>query len=124
MDLQAISTIPAEASLNWEALSNRCLGRIDLIERALVRFNDSLSSDLINLEQAAGASDSEAILRIAHRIKGASLTVSAGRLSTCAIDLENKAGSSAEELDACIEGIREECSRLSDLIAHCLEEDG
>lgn len=120
MNLQTETETPAEVSLDWESLSNRCLGRLDLVERALARFQEGLGDDLTQLEQAIGASDEQEWARLAHRIKGTSLTVSATRLSRCALELERKTGTDSAEVEQSLNEIREECDRLHVVIDHYL----
>ena len=120
MNLQTSTETPAEVSLDLKSLSNRCLGRLDLIERALARFQEGLVDDLTQLEQAIGASDEQEWARLAHRIKGTSLTVSATRLSRCALELERKMGADSAEVEQSLNEIREECDRLHVVIDHYL----
>ena len=105
-----------EESINWESLKSRCIGRIDLVQKALSRFQEHLAIDLEELELAAQLHDCHEIARIAHRIKGTSLTVSADRLAEYAMDLEQKAEKNDDLLDGSLTEIREECCRLSEAI--------
>lgn len=124
MNLQSIDSLPADDSVNWEHLSHRCLGRIDLMKKALSRFLETMRSDLRELEAAAAAYNRHEIARLAHRIKGTSLTVSAERLSQHALELETKADQLPDEVDQCLAEIREECRLLSEQIAQRFEEVG
>ena len=104
-------------SINWEALKWRCIGRLDLVEKALNRFHDALGQDLKDLETAMEALDSTEVARIAHRIKGTSLTVSADRLAEHALDLEKKAEGNSQDYEESLSDIRDECCRLSEIIS-------
>lgn len=116
MSLQSTHALAEGQSINWETLKSRCIGRLDLVERALARFHDALEVDLVALESAAGSLNAEEIARIAHRIKGTSLTVSADRLAEFASNLERKAEKSLDHVEDSLTDIRDECGRLSELI--------
>ncbi|MBA2114204.1 Hpt domain-containing protein [Bremerella alba] len=106
-----------EQSINWETLKTRCIGRLDLVEKALHRFQGSLADDLQSLEEAIETLDSEEVARIAHRIKGTSLTVSADRLAGFAMNLERQAEEDSSYDEESLADIRDECCRLSQLIS-------
>jgi HPt (histidine-containing phosphotransfer) domain-containing protein len=78
----------ANSPVDVSELLARCLGRIDLVERILWRFHQTLEADLAQIEVAAEMLRADEVARIAHRIKGASLAVSAPVLTSCAQDLE------------------------------------
>jgi HPt (histidine-containing phosphotransfer) domain-containing protein len=103
-----------EPSLDLNDLLERCLGRIELAERILRRFQHALDDDLEQLEQSLWSEDVDRAARIAHRIKGASLAAAACEVRDCAMRLERSA--KARELDgarACLEELREAGSRLA-----------
>ncbi|GAA4434805.1 hypothetical protein GCM10023155_32470 [Bremerella cremea] len=110
-------TFSTDQSINWESLTSRCIGRIDLVEKALDRFQQTLVGDLEALEAAADEQNAEEVARIAHRIKGTSLTVSADRLAEFATKLEQKAEGSLQDVDGSLSDIREEYGRLTDIIS-------
>lgn len=117
MSLQQTHAPADEQSINWETLKSRCIGRLDLVEKALNRFQDSLEDDLQSLEEAVETLNSEEVARIAHRIKGTSLTVSADRLAGFAMHLERQAEEDSNYDEASLADIRDECCRLSQLIS-------
>ncbi|QDU77468.1 Hpt domain protein [Bremerella volcania] len=118
MSLQQTHAPAEEQSINWETLKSRCIGRLDLVEKALNRFQDSLADDLESLEEAVEKLNSQEVARIAHRIKGTSLTVSADRLAGYAMHLERQAEEEDLNYDeASLADIRDECCRLSQLIS-------
>ncbi|MEW4452954.1 Hpt domain-containing protein [Bremerella sp. JC817] len=117
MNWQPMLTFSTDQSINWETLTSRCIGRIDLVEKALDRFQQALVGDLEALEAAADEQNSEEVARIAHRIKGTSLTVSADRLAEIATKLEQKAEGSLQNVDESLSDIREEYDRLTDIIS-------
>jgi HPt (histidine-containing phosphotransfer) domain-containing protein len=99
-----------------EDLIGRCLGRIDLAERILQTFQTALESDLTKLEAAVAAFDADEIAHVAHRIRGASLAVSAHKLTDCAQSIELSA--KAQRLDEIPEHmatLKSESARLDDL---------
>ncbi|RCS47790.1 Hpt domain-containing protein [Bremerella cremea] len=122
MSFQSTHAPPSEQSLNWETLKARCIGRLDLVAKALSRFQGSLEEDIQQLEQATRRHDSNDVARIAHRIKGTSLTVSAERLAGIALNLERKAEENLDDVEASLVEIRDECCRLSEIILQHREE--
>ncbi|MBI1247015.1 hypothetical protein GC197_04125 [bacterium] len=116
MNGETAQVFAEEQSINWESLKSRCIGRLDLVQKALSRFQEHLVGDLEALEIAAESRNCEEIARIAHRIKGTSLTVSADRLAEFAMDLEQKAEKHEDAMDDSLSEIREECCRLSEAI--------
>jgi HPt (histidine-containing phosphotransfer) domain-containing protein len=107
-----------DTPFNLDELTARCLGRIDLVDRVLVQFQESLDQDLEQLDQAMANEDVAGIARVAHRVKGTSLTVAAHRLKDCAEELEESAA--AKELERIDESLREfkqECWRVCDSIS-------
>ncbi|PQO33821.1 Hpt domain-containing protein [Blastopirellula marina] len=122
MSLQSTHAPPGEQSINWETLKARCIGRIDLVQKALARFQGSLEEDIQELENATKRNDSNDVARIAHRIKGTSLTVSADRLAGFALNLERKAEKSLFDVEESLSEIRDECCRLSEIITQHREE--
>ena len=117
MSLQQTHALTEEQSINWETLKSRCIGRLDLVEKALNRFQNSLADDLHSLEEAVETLDSQEVARIAHRIKGTSLTVSADRLAGFAMHLERRAEEDLSYDEESLADIRDECCRLSQLIS-------
>lgn len=117
MSLQQTQALAEEQSINWETLKSRCVGRLDLVEKALNRFQDALEGDLQSLEEAVETLNSEEVARIAHRIKGTSLTVSADRLAGFALNLERQVEEDSNYDEASLADIRDECCRLSELIS-------
>jgi HPt (histidine-containing phosphotransfer) domain-containing protein len=96
---------------DFEAMLARCLGKVELMERALVRFESVVQSDLEDLDQAIERSDAAEIASIAHRIKGASSNVSALRVHAQAARLEELArDEKLEQTPSCGQRLREEVS--------------
>lgn len=117
MKTQNISN-KSDAPLDFDELSTRCLGRVELVERVLGRFQESLGSELAELESAVRGADNESVARVAHRLKGTSVTVSAHDLQACAARLEELANSGDDNgLDKVLSEVQEECARLTAYIA-------
>ncbi|MEW4563088.1 Hpt domain-containing protein [Bremerella sp. JC770] len=117
MSLQETHAPTQEQSINWETLKSRCIGRLDLVEKALHRFQGSLEDDLQSLEEALETLNSQEVARIAHRIKGTSLTVSAERLAGFAMHLERQAEEELDYDEVSLTDFRDECCRLSRIIS-------
>jgi HPt (histidine-containing phosphotransfer) domain-containing protein len=99
--------------INLDELSERCLGRMDLLERLLASFDDYLSPQVDELVRAVETRNDSAIKSLAHRLKGAALTVAARDLSRSAEKLESAAsGDSDSDRDQCLKLVLHECERL------------
>ncbi|MEX1040342.1 MAG: Hpt domain-containing protein [Pirellulaceae bacterium] len=116
MNLQSSPKAPPSHMLDWEALRHRCLGRDDLLNKALARFQVSFERDLKELEVAADARNCPELARIAHRIKGALLTISANGLASSVAELEQISAGDCANLADQLNEVREDCDRLSQLI--------
>jgi HPt (histidine-containing phosphotransfer) domain-containing protein len=94
----------------------RCLGRLDLAERILQKFQTSLESDVKLLEEAVLATNADEIAHLAHRIKGASLAVSARELTDCAKSIEVSATTRRlEDIPVQLARLKRESSRVADI---------
>ncbi len=92
-----------------EDLLARCLGKIELAERVLEKFESRFDLDFCELQQALELEDSETIARVAHRLKGASANVAAGRLRAKAARIEELARHDGlKEIPERLEGLRNE----------------
>lgn len=101
------------APVNFDELLDRCLGRIELAERILRTFQTALESDLKILEAAVAAFDATEIAHVAHRIKGASLAVSANHVTECAKFIELSAHARRlEEIPDQLARLKRESARL------------
>lgn len=74
--------------LDLESLMERCLGRPDFVGRLLNAFNSTVDSELAELERAIGGRDGTVAAKLAHRVRGSSLSVSAVKAAETAYDLE------------------------------------
>jgi HPt (histidine-containing phosphotransfer) domain-containing protein len=81
----------AQSPLDFEALKERCLGNVDLVERVLKTFATQLDVDLAQLEQALAAGDSAGFALVAHRVKGMAANMAATGLSATAASAERSA---------------------------------
>lgn len=107
---------PIRIAVDFHDLVDRCLGRLDLAERILQKFQITLEEDIRRLEEAVCATSTAEIAHIAHRIKGASLAVAAHDLTDCARSLENSANlRSLEDLPVHFARLKQESARLDDL---------
>ncbi len=107
---------PESDSLDWDALSKRCMGNASLIERVLIGFRDQLNGELEQLEQALEQCDEATVATVAHRMKGTSLTVSANRLADSAQQLQELALNDFASIDEELTGMRNEILQLSEMI--------
>lgn len=75
--------------IDEEELLKRCMGNKPFAARILIAFQNQLTSDLDELDNAIESEDYDRISAIAHRIKGSSSNVSALRLNQVAAALED-----------------------------------
>jgi HPt (histidine-containing phosphotransfer) domain-containing protein len=78
-------------AIDTDELLGRCMGRIDFMERVLNRFLDASDKELADIEQALESGDHTELARVAHRLSGSALNVSAKPLATKAKQLEQLA---------------------------------
>lgn len=102
------------AAFDSEALLARCLGKIELAERILAKFNSRVDLDIAELERALASDDLNTIAQVAHRLKGASANVAADALKEKAAGIEELARRGcAGEIPNCMEGLRGERNRFA-----------
>jgi HPt (histidine-containing phosphotransfer) domain-containing protein len=82
---------PDQAALDLEALKERCMGNLALVERVLAKFTGQLDTDLDALERAIETNNADQAAQLAHRIKGTAGSVSARHLYVNASLAEQRA---------------------------------
>lgn len=87
MDMQ---TTPI-ASVISPDLVNRCLGRLELVDRILRAFDGQVERDLHSLRQALVQNDLKQVASIAHRMKGAAANCSMTAMANTAATIEQQA---------------------------------
>jgi HPt (histidine-containing phosphotransfer) domain-containing protein len=80
-----------QAALDLEALKERCMGNLALVERVLAKFTGQLDTDLDALERAIETNNADQAAHLAHRIKGTAGSVSARHLYVNASLAEQRA---------------------------------
>jgi len=108
--LDLASRPPRKAEDGAERLAElRDLGGAELVEELLAEFQIQVESDLRDLKEAAQASDFQELLRLAHRLKGASITVGMAAVTSLCTDLEIAArGQNHKRILSLIERLRSE----------------
>ncbi|HEY7700218.1 MAG TPA: response regulator, partial [Vicinamibacteria bacterium] len=103
----------ALAVLDREAAMGRASGDPALLAELTGIFLEETPETLRRIEQAFEARDAKAIERLAHRLKGALLTLAAPAAAEAALDLESAAAAGSENaLREALDGLRLEVSRL------------
>jgi HPt (histidine-containing phosphotransfer) domain-containing protein len=87
-DVQVAEKLETEI-LDYEALLNRCMGNMELASRLLVKLETCLPEEIESMEKALAMQDAEQVARIAHRVKGALLNISARRLAQAVEEIES-----------------------------------
>lgn len=82
--------LPEEVAsvLDIDDLVARCLGNLEFVDRVLAMFHQRCDEDLAELERAAEAGDTDTVVRLAHRLKGACANASAVTLRGRAEEVE------------------------------------
>jgi len=108
---------PAEtlAVLDRETAIGRASGDRELLAELARIFLEETPETLSRIEEALEARDAKAIERLAHRLKGALLTLAAPAAAEVALELETAAGGGSEGvLREAFERLRREVSRLEE----------
>lgn len=95
--------------LDYNALVDRCLGNIELASRLVEKLQTCLPQEIESMEKALSQNDAAQLARIAHRLKGATASVSAQRLNRVveAIEEYGKAGT-LSDIPASLEQLHQE----------------
>ncbi len=108
-----VSSTPSCEILDRDELLARCLGNLEFAMRVLDQFRSRLAQDLSDLDQALQDRNWDLLARLAHRINGASASVSAGQLRLQAAALEHAARARrVADLPAGVERLHGEAERL------------
>ncbi len=109
MDYESVDGI-----INVEELLARCMGNGDMAQRILTKFQDRLGLDLEELQLGLDQQNAGAIAQVAHRIKGASASVSAPRLYGLAATIEQLGRAERiSEIPSGVEQLRHEWARFT-----------
>ena len=84
------------ALIDFDALLAMFGGDRQITATLLATFAEELSADIVAAEQALNQQDTEALRRIAHRIKGTSANLQATLLSAAARELEQACSETTE----------------------------
>jgi len=85
----------------------------------LKEFLNYVPEQIKVIEEAAKTGDADAIQKSAHSIKGAAGNLSANKVFSIALDIENKGGSQdISDISKLIEDLETEISRLKEFIAN------
>ena len=84
-------TLTSKDVFDFEEFSARCMGNLVFAERVLSRFQQRLDEDLVELKQAATATDLDVVAQISHRIKGSAANVAARAIIKVAGEIETAA---------------------------------
>jgi HPt (histidine-containing phosphotransfer) domain-containing protein len=99
--------------LDYDALTNRCMGNLDFVNKVLIKFHERLPIDLGEMEQALVRQDTQLLARVAHRIKGSVANISATGLQRVAQEIEDMGRAGClDDIPSRIEAFRKEWDRL------------
>jgi HPt (histidine-containing phosphotransfer) domain-containing protein len=104
--------------LNADEFLARCMGHVEFASRVLAKFQNRLERDLEQLETDLAAGNTNAIVVLAHRMKGASANVAAPQLQHCAAEIERLARDARTgDISSELEQLRHEWSRFADSVS-------
>ena len=110
--------------LDWNALLHRCMGRTDLADRVVAQYRQNLEASSDAIRRAVESADTDEIARLAHRLKGTSLTVSASAVADAAACLEASAQAGAmAEVALALEALRIARDRFVEAVSSTPTED-
>lgn len=113
IDLTVVNMQHLDDPIAISTLTQRCLGRPELVERVLSSFRKSAESDVEGMALAARTTNREDLLKRAHRLKGTSLTASAISLAEIAERIHATAqDSEAQQLIQLTDQLHEEYSAI------------
>ena len=105
--------------LDLDGLLARCGGSKLLAMKLLDKFCTRTPDELVELEETLTAGDAAELASLAHRLKGASATLSAESLRAEAADLERLAKEqNLPDAAQCVEGVKREFARLKDYLTN------
>lgn len=85
---------PCEAArsvFSRERLADRCMGKLELVDRLVRILAEGLPRDTAEIEAAVDSEEIDRVASLAHRLKGAAANMCAERLSLAAAGLEQAA---------------------------------
>jgi signal transduction histidine kinase/CheY-like chemotaxis protein len=110
-----------EPVLDQEDLLRRCNGNAAFALKLLGKFRTCARSDVLEMEQAFNAGNDQGLASVAHRMKGASLSVSAGALAKVAAGIEAAAqAGNLPEAGARLKTLPEEIGRFEEFAERLL----
>ncbi|MGH9390465.1 MAG: response regulator, partial [Vicinamibacteria bacterium] len=113
--MRAVLKVRNSAVLDRETALGRASGDRALLAELTGIFLEETPETLLRIEQALEARDAKAIERLAHRLKGALLTLAAPAAAEAALALETAAGGGPEGASReAFERLRQEVSRLEE----------
>ena len=116
MSTPAIDVNPATETdpvIEFDELMDRCLGNLDLMERAIEAFIGQFPNDLANVGRAIEVGSKAEIAAIAHRMKGSASNIGATAIASELKRLELAAnGNKLRDAAHRYEALRGEWSRL------------
>ena len=103
----------ARSVFSRQRLADRCLGKLELVDRLVKILVDGLPRDSAEIEAAVDSQDMERVATLAHRLKGAAANMCAERLAWAAAGLEQAARVfDAEGMSESWHGLRQEIGLL------------
>lgn len=107
----------ARQPVDMELAMEQVMGNSALLRDLLTAFSGSVHDQLELIRQAAAASDTESVSRVAHKIKGTAANICVDGIMTVARDLERSAAdNNGAKSETLIQQLAEEIERFDDFL--------
>lgn len=101
------------APLDLNDLLRRCLGKPEVMQRSIAKFQKGLPEEMRQIEQCLARGESKKLALLAHSLKGAAASLSAGSLQAAAAQLEKHAkDGDLAAARCCLAELRKQCRRI------------
>ncbi len=109
----SLKTTSVTAVHNQQIVELRSLGGDELVAELMQEFQLQVATDLREIEAAAGRSDLTELARLAHRLKGGSITVGAPTVTEYCSRLETASrNDDTDQVTSLVQQLRDEVTRL------------
>jgi HPt (histidine-containing phosphotransfer) domain-containing protein len=109
------------AALDAKGLVDRCLGNLEFVETVLRKYQERFPQDVSQLRSIAASGDASQLVKTAHRLKGAAVTVGATGLSTVLAEIEALGrANQLPQLPECLDRLEPEWQRFREEVIDLL----
>ncbi|MBT4818330.1 MAG: Hpt domain-containing protein [Lentisphaerae bacterium] len=113
--------MPTSPVFDTDRIIGVCGGRVELIEKFTEAFVEFAPEQYTDVEEATNAGDAQAIMRTAHKLKGAAANIGGDAVTTVAAEME--AHAEAGDVTACKESLSSLKQAFEELLRAIRETD-